>query len=52
VGNSNRGTLNVLSGATFDLAVRKEMLIELLSLFTVRRYATAAKAVVDASENA
>jgi len=50
VDNSNGGTFNVLSRTTFDLAVRREMLIELL-LLTIRRYGPAAKAAVDASEN-
>jgi len=50
VDNSNGGTFNVLSRITFDLAVRREMLIELF-LLTIRRYGPAAKAAVDASEN-
>jgi len=43
--NSNRDILNVLSGATFDLTMKKEMLIE-LSLFSILP-----KAAIDASEN-
>ena len=35
--NSNRGTLIVLRGATFDLAVRSETVIE-PSILTIRRY--------------
>jgi len=48
--NSNRGTLMVLRGAIFDLAARRETVIE-SSILTVQRYTAAAKAAVDASEN-
>jgi len=40
----------VLRGAIFDLAARRETVIE-SSILTVQRYTAAAKAAVDASEN-
>ena len=48
--NSNRGTLMVLRGATFDLAARKKMVIE-SSILMILRYTAIVKAAVDASEN-
>ena len=48
--NSNRETLIVLRGATFDLAARSETVVE-PSTLTVRRYTAAAKAAAEAENS-
>ena len=48
--NPNRGMLIVLRGATFDLAVRSETVVD-PSILTIRRYTAAAKVAVEVSKN-